>query len=170
MMLVPHWLIALVALQRLCELAISRRNAARLLSRGGYEVGAGHYPAIVAVQAAWIAWLWATVPAGAEPAWPWLALYLILASGRAWVMLTLGPYWTTRIIHLPSAPLVRSGPYRFCSHPNYVIVAGEVATLPLAFGQWPAALIFSILNAGVLAWRIGVENTFLRMRPQGDDG
>ena len=165
MTLVPHWLIALVALQRLCELAISRRNVGRLLSRGGYEVGASHYPAIVAVHVAWIAWLWMTVPADADPAWPWLALYLALACGRAWVMLTLGPYWTTRIIHLPGEPLIRSGPYRFCSHPNYVVVAGEVAVLPLVFGQWRAALIFSFLNAAVLAWRIRVENAALKMRP-----
>lgn len=162
---VPHWLIALVALERLFELALSRRNMARLLARGGREIGTGHYPAIVAVHAAWIAALWLTVPAGAPVSWPWLVLYVLLECGRAWVMTTLGPYWTTRVIHLPDVPLVRGGPYRFCRHPNYVVVAGEIAVLPLVFGQWRLALVFSLLNAAVLAWRIRVENAALATRP-----
>jgi methyltransferase len=83
------------------------------------------------------------------------------------VMLTLGRRWTTRIIRLPGAPLVRSGPYRFLRHPNYVVVCGETAILPLVFGQWQIALIFSILNAGVLAVRIKVENAALAGRPGG---
>ena len=82
-------------------------------------------------------------------------------------MITLGRYWTTRIVHVPDAPLIRAGPYRFCRHPNYVIVGGEIAVLPLVFGQWQIALIFSILNAGVLAWRIKIENAALATRPGG---
>jgi methyltransferase len=143
MTLIPHWLIGLVAIQRLLELALSRRNAARLLSRGGYEV---------------------LTPADADVSLPWLASYLVLQCGRAWVMLTLGPYWTTRVIHLPTERLVSSGPYRFCSHPNYVVVAGEIAVLPLVFGQWYTAAAFSILNALLLVWRIRVENAALAMR------
>lgn len=164
MSLIPHWLVGLVAIQRVLELVLSRRNAVRLLSRGGYEIGAEHYPYVVAVHAAWLAVLWLSVPADADASWPWLALYLVLQCGRAWVMLTLGPYWTTRIIHLPAEPLVRSGPYRFCSHPNYVVVAGEIAVLPLVFGQWYTAAAFSILNALVLSWRIRVENAALSAR------
>jgi len=164
MTLIPHWLVGLVALQRLLELVLSRRNAARLLSRGGYEVGAGHYPFVVAVHVAWLGTLWITVPAEAAVSWPWLASYIGVECGRAWVMLTLGPYWTTRIIHLPAERLVRSGPYRFCSHPNYIVVAGEIAVLPLVFGQWYTAATFSVLNAGVLIWRIRVENTVLAAR------
>jgi methyltransferase len=170
MTLVPHWLVGLVAVQRLLELALSRRNAARLLSRGGYEIGADHYPYIVGVHAAWLATLWITVPADAAASWPWLAAYLALQCGRAWVMLTLGPYWTTRIIHLPAEPLVRSGPYRFCRHPNYVVVAGEIAVLPFVFGQWYTAVVFSILNAAVIVWRLRVENAALAMRPRLSDG
>jgi methyltransferase len=165
MTLLPHWLVGLVAIQRLLELVLSRRNAARLLSRGGYEVGADHYPFVVALHAVWLAALWVSVPADADVSWPWLGLYLVLQCGRAWVMLTLGSYWTTRIIHLPAERLVRSGPYRFCSHPNYVVVAGEIAVLPLVFGQWYTAAAFSILNALVLAWRIRVENAVLATRP-----
>lgn len=164
MSLLPHWLIALVALQRLGELALSRRHMCRLLARGGREVGAGHYPVIVAVHAVWIVTLWTTIPADAAMSLPWLVLYLLLQAGRIWVMATLGPYWTTRIIHLAEVPLVRTGPYRFCRHPNYVIVAGETAVLPLVFGQWSLAIIFSLVNAAVLAWRIRVENVALAAR------
>lgn len=161
----PHWLIALVALQRLGELILSRRHMRRLMARGGREIGAGHYPIIVAVHAAWIAALWTTIPADDAMSLPWLALYLILQAGRIWVMATLGPYWTTRVIHLEDVPLIRGGPYRFCRHPNYVVVAGEIAVLPLVFGQWPLAIIFSLLNATILAWRIHVENAVLAARP-----
>jgi methyltransferase len=165
--LAPHWLVALVALQRLLELVLSRRNTARLLAAGAQEVGANHYPLIVALHVGWLAALWAAVPASAPVSWAWFAAYLALECGRAWTMLTLGRYWTTRIIHLPGAPLVRAGPYRFCRHPNYAIVCGEIAVLPLVFGQWQIALAFSILNAAVLAWRIRVENAALAMRPGG---
>ena len=169
MSLVPHWLVALVALERLLELALSRRNTTRLLASGAHEVGADHYLLIVAVHVGWLAALWAAVPASAPISWPWFVVYLALECGRAWVMITLGRYWTTRIVHVPDAPLIRGGPYRFCRHPNYLIVGGEIAVLPLVFGQWQIALIFSILNAAVLAWRIKVENAALAMRPGGGE-
>jgi methyltransferase len=168
--LVPHWLVALVTLERVIELLVSRRNTARLLASGAREVGADHYLLIVAVHAGWIVSLWVTVPASAPISWLWLVVYLALECGRAWVMITLGRYWTTRIIHLPDAPLIRGGPYRFLRHPNYVVVCGEIAVLPLVFGQWRIALIFSILNAAALAWRIKVENAALATRPSGGNG
>jgi len=167
--LVPHWLVALVALQRLFELVLSRRNTARLLANGAHEVGANHYLLIVAVHLVWLAALWVAVLPSTPISWFWLVVYLALECGRAWVMLTLGRYWTTRIIQVPDAPLIGGGPYRFCRHPNYVIVCGEIAVLPLVFGQWPIALVFSILNAGVLAWRIHAENAALATRPRGSD-
>lgn len=169
MSLVPHWLIGLVALERLLELALARRNTARLLARGAHEVGANHYLLIVAVHVGWVASLWATVPASAPISWFWFVVYLALECGRAWVMVTLGRGWTTRIIRLPDVPLVRSGPYRIFRHPNYAVVCGEIAVLPLVFGQWQIAVIFSILNAGVLALRIKVENAALATRPGGAD-
>jgi methyltransferase len=168
-MLVPHWLIAVVAVERIFELIHARRNTSRLLARGGREVGADHYPLMVAVHVAWLATLWLTVPADAPASRLWLAVYLFLEAGRAWVMTTLGPFWTTRIIHLPSTPLVRGGPYRHCRHPNYIIVAGEIAVLPLVFGRWDLAVVFSIVNAAMLAWRIRVENAVLAARPDGWD-
>jgi methyltransferase len=153
-------ILALVTLQRLFELWLSNRNTKRLLARGAREVGARHYPLIVAVHAAWLVSLWWLAP-GRPVNWYWLAIYLLLQVARAWVITTLGQRWTTRIIVLPDAPLVRSGPYRFASHPNYVVVAGEIAVLPLVFGFWDLAVIFSLLNAAVLSIRIQEENKAL---------
>src|SRR6185312_15166399 len=117
--LVPHWLVALVTLERVIELLLSRRNTARLLAGGAQEIGADHYLLIVAVHAGWMLSLWVMVPASSPISWLWFVVYLALECGRAWVMISLGRYWTTRIIHVADAPLVRSGPYRFLRHPNY---------------------------------------------------
>jgi methyltransferase len=159
-----HIILSAVTLQRLVELAISRRNTARLIAAGGVEVGRRHYPALVALHAAWLAALWLLVPGDAVIIWPFLGLFLLLQLGRLWVLRHLGAYWTTRIITLPGAPLVTGGPYRYCRHPNYLVVAGEIAVLPLALGAWPVALIFSLLNAAVLAGRIRVEDAALTTR------
>ena len=91
----------------------------------------------------------------------WLAMFALLLIARFWVIATLGPRWTTRIIVLPDAPLVREGPYRFLNHPNYWVVTGEIAVLPLVFGLIQVAVAFSILNALVLWVRIRAENTAL---------
>jgi methyltransferase len=153
-------ILALVTLQRLGELWLSNRNTRRLLANGAREVARSHYPLIVAVHALWLAALWWFALGRPVEAF-WLTLFVLLQLGRVWVIATLGPRWTTRIIVLPDAPLVRSGPYRFLNHPNYVVVAGEIAVLPLAFGLWQVALIFTVLNAAVLAIRIRQENRAL---------
>ena len=153
-------ILALVTLQRLGELWLSNRNTKRLVAQGAHEVGRGHYPLIIAVHAAWLAALWWL--ALGRPINPfWLALFVLLEIGRIWVLTALGRRWTTRIIVLPKAPLVRRGPYRFVDHPNYLVVIGEIAVLPLVFGLWPVALVFSVLNAAVLAVRIREENKAL---------
>jgi len=157
-------LLGLVALQRMCELIYARRNTARLLAQGGRERGARHYPLIVLLHLAWLAALAVLVPADTPPVWPWLAFFLLLQAGRLWVLASLGPYWTTRIITLPNAPLVRHGPYRFLKHPNYLLVALEIAALPLAFGAWQIALVFTALNAVLLAQRIRIEEAALAER------
>ena len=157
-------MVALVALQRLGELLYARRNTARLLARGGREVGRGHYPFMVLLHAAWLLALALLIPIFQAPYWPLIGLYLVLQCGRLWVLRTLGAYWTTRIITLPDRPLVHRGPYRFLRHPNYVIVGAEIAVLPLAFGAFELALVFSIANAAVLGWRIRVEEAALRER------
>ena len=105
-----------------------------------------------------------TIPAGAPPQWFWLGSFLVLQLGRLWVVASLGRFWTTRIISLPGAPLVRRGPYRFLRHPNYLIVELEIVTLPLAFGGWLVALVFGIANAALLAWRIRIEEASLLAR------
>jgi len=153
-------ILALVTLQRVGELWLSDRNTRRLLADGAREYSPGHYPLIVAVHAGWLAALWWLAP-GRPVEVVWLALYIVLQAARVWVLATLGPRWTTRIIVLPDAPLVKAGPYRFVSHPNYVVVALEIVVLPLVFGLWSVALIFSGLNAVVLAIRIRAENRAL---------
>jgi len=154
-------ILALVTLQRLGELWRSARNTRRLLARGAHEVGAAHYPLIVALHAAWLAALWWLAPTRPIDAF-WLAMFVLLEVARIWVVASLGPRWTTRIIILPGERLVRRGPYRFVDHPNYMVVAGEIAVLPLVFGLWWVALVFTLLNAAVLFVRIRAESQALR--------
>jgi methyltransferase len=161
---IAYAVIALVVLQRLGELVLANRNTQRLKTRGAVEAGAGHYRYIVLLHAAWLmAVLW-LLPAPLVINWGWLAVLALLQAGRIWVIATLGPYWTTRIISVPDAPLVKTGPYRFLRHPNYAIVVGEIAVLPLAFGEVAVAIIFSIVNAAVLFWRIREEDAALSLR------
>jgi methyltransferase len=153
-------ILALVTLQRAGELVISRTNTRQLLARGAVEVASGHYPAVVAVHAAWLLSLW--VFGHDQPVNPAaLAVYLALQGFRIWVLRTLGSRWTTRIIILPEQPLVSAGPYRWLSHPNYAVVTGEIVVLPLVFDLPLLAAIFTVLNAAVLAIRIRAENRAL---------
>ncbi|MBY5316326.1 hypothetical protein GR210_19075 [Rhizobium leguminosarum] len=154
-------LLAFVTLQRLAELVLARRNTAALLARGAREVAPEHYPVMVALHAGWIIGLWLTAP-GRPVALFWLLVFMGLQALRLWVLATLKDRWTTRIIVLPGAPLVRSGPYRFLRHPNYAIVVGEIATLPLAFGLPLYAIVFSLLNALILHVRVKAENAALK--------
>lgn len=150
-----------VTLQRLAELVYSRRNETWLRANGAIEHGAAHYPAIVLLHAAWLAGLW-LLAIGITPTWPWLAIFAVLQALRIWVLATLGRRWTTRIIVLPGAPLVASGPFRLLSHPNYAVVAAEIFVLPMAFGLIGYALVFSALNALMMWVRIGAESKALR--------
>ena len=156
--------VGLVGLQRGIELVYAERNTKRLKERGALEVGAAHYPLIVLLHASWLVAVLVLAPADATIVWPWLVLFLALQAARIWVVATLGPYWTTRIITLPDTPLVRRGPYRFVRHPNYLVVAGEIAVLPLVFGEWRVAIVFTLLNAAILAWRIRAEDKALAQR------
>jgi methyltransferase len=154
-------ILVLVTLQRLAELIIARSNTRALLAQGAYEVASGHYPLIVAVHTLWLGALWWLAP-GRPVSWLLIGLFLLLQVGRLWVLATLGRRWTTRIIILPGAPLVQGGPFRFLRHPNYAVVAAEIAVLPLAFGLWGVALGFSLLNAAALTIRIRAEEKALR--------
>jgi methyltransferase len=153
-------LLAIVTVERLAELWLARRHTAALLARGAFEVASGHYPLIVLLHATWLAGLW--LFGWEHPINPvWLTIFVALQGLRVWVLTTLGERWTTRIIILPGAPLVTSGPYRFLSHPNYLVVIGEIATLPLCLGLFWYALAFSAGNAVILAIRIRAENVAL---------
>jgi methyltransferase len=164
-----HWNIYAVALllfvtvQRLSELVIARRNTRLLLEQGAFEVGAEHYILMVLLHTAWLGGLWMLAPT--RPPDPFFAaIYALLQVARLWVLLTLGQRWTTRIIVLPDAPLVRAGPYRFVSHPNYWVVVAEILILPCVFGLWVFAFIFTLLNAVMLTIRIRAEDHALHPR------
>ena len=153
-------ILAFVTVQRLGELVLAKRNTERLLAKGAREEEPGHYPLIVVMHAAWLLGLWYL-------AWDapvnlyWLAVFVVLQCLRVWVLATLGERWTTKIIVLPGAEPIRTGPFLFLNHPNYAVVIGEIAVLPLTFGLWWFALIFSVLNAGLLYIRIRAENAAL---------
>jgi methyltransferase len=157
--------VALVALQRVLELALSRRNERMLRARGAVERGEGHYPPLIAMHALW---LLSTLVEGllrgpGIPGW-WpvpLTIFLLAQLLRYWAILSLGEYWNTRVLVVPGARLVARGPYRYLRHPNYVAVAVEIATFPLIFGAWVTALVFSALNAALLYVRINTENRAL---------
>lgn len=159
-----QWIVLAVGVARLAELVYSGRNRARLLARGGYEIGARHYPFIVMLHATWLGILFVAVPASREPDWLLLVAFALLQCLRVWIIASLGEFWTTRIVTVPGERLSRRGPYRWMRHPNYAVVTAEIAILPLAFGAWATALIFTLANAGLLAWRIAVENSVLKDR------
>ncbi len=159
-----QWLVVAVAVQRLLELLLARRNTARLIAAGGVESGAAHYPLIVAIHTMWLVAIFLAIPPETGASLPMLLIFLALQAGRVWVIASLGKYWTTRIISIPGEPLIKRGPYRLMRHPNYAIVAAEIACLPAAFGAWQIAIYFSIANCLVLAWRIRAENKVLASR------
>jgi methyltransferase len=155
-----EFILGIVTLQRAGELVVSRYNTRKLLARGAVEMSPRHYPLIVAVHTTWLISLWIL---GRDQSVNIVALsgYLVLQGFRFWTIRTLGPRWTTRIIILREQPLVLAGPYRFLSHPNYAVVAGEIALLPLALNLPLLAVVFTILNAAVLAIRIRAEDRAL---------
>ena len=159
-------IVLLVAIQRIAETRLAERNTRRLLANGGVEHGAGHYPLFYALHGSWLLALFLAVPPSVAPIWPLIAVFVALQCGRVWVISSLGRYWTTRIISLADAPLVRRGPYRWVRHPNYWVVAGEIAVLPLAFGAWWIAGVFTVLNAALLTYRIRMEEAALAPRRQ----
>lgn len=159
-------LVALVAVERMAELVVSKRHAAWAFARGGMEYGRRHYPVMAAVHAALLVSCVVEVAVADRPfvpwlGWPMLALVILTQGMRWWCIATLGRQWNTRVIVVPGMPLVTSGPYRWLRHPNYVAVAVEVAALPLVHTAWVTALVFSAANAALLAVRIPVESRAL---------
>jgi methyltransferase len=165
--LVPFTVVVLlVGLERLVELVVSKRNAAWSLDRGGVETGRGHYPAMVLLHTGLLVGMlveaWLRRPEVPE-AWAWSMLVLVVGSQalRWWCIATLGRHWNTRVIVVPGAPLVRSGPYRLLPHPNYVAVVVEGLALPLVHLAWVTAVVFTLANAVLLGVRLRVENAAL---------
>jgi methyltransferase len=150
-------LLIYLTLQRLLELVIAQRNTRKLLARGAYEVGAAHYPAMIAFHTTWLLTLWGFGWNHAlRP--EFVLVFVFLQIGRFWVMRTLGERWTTRVIMTPWAPPVTSGPFRFVRHPNYLIVVLELPCVSLALGLLWHALVFGALNLIMTWWRMGSED------------
>ncbi len=157
--------VAVVALQRLFELRLSRRNERKLRARGAVERGRRHYPFMVALHSMWLV---STLVEGllrgaSPPAW-WIAplvFFLLAQALRYWVIASLGDKWNTRILVVPGERLVKHGLYKYISHPNYVVVAVEIFAFPLIFGAWFTAVVFSIANAALLYVRIREEGRAL---------
>ncbi len=146
------WLVIVV--QRMAELRIAKRNEAWAREQGAVEQGAGHYPLFFVLHTGWLlAWpleAWSYGPTLMEGWWLALAAFAVAQVLRYWAITSLGPRWNTRILVLPSAPRIRTGPYRFIPHPNYVAVIIELAAAPLVFGAWWTAGIVGVLNLALL--------------------
>jgi methyltransferase len=170
-MAVYFTLLALVCLERVAELAVSQRNAARSLQRGGRESGHGHFPPMVALHTALLAGCWIEPIALHRTflpglGWPMLVLVIAANALRWWCIASLGPRWSARVIALPGLPLVSSGPYRWFRHPNYGAVIVEGAALPLAGSAWITAATFTVLNAALLTVRVRCESRALAEAPR----
>ncbi|MGG0644901.1 isoprenylcysteine carboxylmethyltransferase family protein [Sporosarcina gallistercoris] len=158
--------ISLVILQRLTELVIAKNNEKRMKAQGAYEVGGRHYPAIVLLHTAFFVSFLLEVairqPA-LSPIWiVLLTIFLLTQVLRVWCLASLGRYWNTKIIILPGADVVMKGPYKFIRHPNYLIVATEILVLPMIFGAYITAIIFTLLNAWMMSVRIPQEEQALK--------
>jgi methyltransferase len=159
-------LIAAVAVERVAELVVSKRNLAWSRERGGTEFGAGHYPVMVVLHTALLVGCIVEVVALHRPfipslGWPMLAVVVATQVLRWWCITTLGHHWNTRVVVIPGAERVTGGPYRFIPHPNYVVVVIEGIALPLVHSAWITAVVFTVLNAALLRTRLKVENAAL---------
>lgn len=159
-----HIIVFLVVLQRLGEVWLAAYNTKKLLAQGGIEIGKNHYPLFILLHSSWLLAILFTTPSDISPNLFLLSLFIILQLGRIWVIASLGKFWTTRIITIPSMPLIKKGPYRFIRHPNYLIVSAEIVILPMVFANWKVAIIWSFFNALLLFWRIHIENSVLQKR------
>jgi methyltransferase len=159
-------LVAVVGLERIAELVVSKRNLAWSRARGGVEFGSGHYPVMVILHTGLLLGclaevFWLDRPFLPMLGWPMLVVVIVAQALRWWCIATLGRQWNTRVVVVPGAPRVTGGPYRLMSHPNYVAVIVEGIALPLVHSAWITACVFTVLNAVLLATRINTENAAL---------
>jgi methyltransferase len=163
---VYYLLILAVAVERLVELVVSKRNAKWAFANGGREFGRDHYPVMVATHTALLLGCVLEVWLLDRPFLPWLGWSMLAVAVAAqilrwWCIATLGKRWNTLVIVLPDVPLVRRGPYRWLHHPNYVAVVVEGIALPLVHTAWLTALCFTAANTLLLTVRLRVENQAL---------
>lgn len=159
-------LVAAVGLERVAELVVSNRNAAWAFTRGGRESGRGHYPVMVVLHTALLVGAVVEVVAlhrDFHPLLGWTMLALVAGSQalRWWCIAILGHQWNTRVVVVPGAGRVTSGPYRWFAHPNYVAVVVEGIALPLVHTAWVTAAVFTVLNAALLTVRLRAEERAL---------
>jgi methyltransferase len=162
-------LLGFLTAQRLVELWWAKHNERQLLAAGGVEYGRSHLPLMIVLHTVWLVGLW-WLGNGRRVDPLFLMLFVLLQFARLWVMATLGRRWTIRVIVVPGEKLVARGPYRLLRHPNYAVVIGEIAVVPLALGMPVYAIVFSILNSAVLAIRIRAENAALASVAGGQSG
>jgi methyltransferase len=166
--------VLLVAVERIAEMVLSRRNAAWSFARGGVETGQGHFPVMVVLHTAFLvgmlveAW-WRRPDVPGALAWSMLGVVVLCQAGRWWCIQALGRHWNTRVIVVPGTPPVVRGPYRILSHPNYAVVVVEGVALPLVHAAWVSALVFTVLNAALLTVRIRAEVAALAGLPPVPD-
>ncbi len=159
--------VSAIIIQRLLELRIAKQNLEFALAHGGKEYAPEHYKWIVLLHVSWIVFLLLEgLLRGSRLSnlwWLWLCIFVIAQVGRYWAITSLGKYWNTRIVILPSGDRVATGPYKYLKHPNYIVVALELFVAPMIFGCWITALISSLVNAGLLLWvRIPAEERALK--------
>jgi|TARA_R110002072_G_scaffold36053_16_gene106167 methyltransferase len=157
-----QWVVLAVAVQRLVELRYSKANCRRLAAAGALEAGQKHHPLFVLLHGSWLAAIFVQVSLEGSLSPTFLAIYLLLQVFRVWIFATLGRRWTTRVLVLPGERPRTGGPFRLCRHPNYLLVALEIAVLPMVFGLWETAVIYSFLSALLTRQRIQVEDALWR--------
>lgn len=157
--------VSIVILQRIIEVMVAKRNEKKMLSAGAYEVGGSHYPFMIALHVSFFISLIGEVILFERTISPWFLLlfivFLLVQALRIWCLISLGPFWNTKIIILPSAKVVKKGPYLFVRHPNYLVVCTEILLLPLMFQAYFTAVCFTILNFIMLSIRIPTEEKAL---------
>jgi methyltransferase len=159
-------IVVLVALERLGELRLSRRNEQALRKAGAQEHASGHFRAMQLLHALWLASMVLEVTWLRPSLEPWVSAPAALLFGlgqslRYAAIHALGERWTVRVLTLPGAAPVTRGIYRYLRHPNYLGVVLEIAALPLLHSAWRSALVFSLANAALLAVRIRKEERAL---------
>lgn len=164
--------ILIIALQRLFELRLSKRNENIILRRGGREHAPEHFIYMKLIHLSWLIAMPLEVWYFERPFRIYLfivALALTLTGQflRYAAISTLKDRWTVRIMTLPKAAPVVDGIFRFVRHPNYFGVILEIMAIPLLHSAYITAFTFSIANAFLLRVRIraeehalGVENNY----------